>query len=341
MSTVFKYSFDGTAYVCPTTGPAVTGATGTWVKVNDLLGQLTISDVTDTVVEFTISGVAGTTTSYTTYWDAFIESSGTVGSPAVAWDVRESTLNYSFNSNGNAYDALFVDGMGCVYYKVGAVHTMVYNAITDEWASPNYRTVVSTVDPDTVFANEWAAFYTSNTNGVTPVPHTVQWNFIMYSDGLDSEAPDYWDVSGGYVAVSFRSNNVQYARISVDSEGSIFYVTAQGVNTCVYDYISGWVLPAYRTIVCASDPALEFLDEWSNFYTANTVETRWRTNLDREGDEQGPLQWDIRGKSLVLNFSSNGHNYTQINGSPDPECSVYYNNTMAYDYADGFVNEGY
>lgn len=117
-------------------------------------------------------------------------------------------MNYSFNSNGSAYDALYVDAMGCLYYKAGAAYTMVYDALTGEWASSNYRTMVSTVDPDTVFANEWAAFYDANTNGVVPVPHTVQWNFIMHADGLDVEAPDYWNVQGSYVAVSFRSNNV-------------------------------------------------------------------------------------------------------------------------------------
>ena len=207
MSTVLKYSFDGTAYVCPTTGPTVTGATGTWTKLNDLLGQLTISNVTDTAIEFTISGIAGTVTSYTTYWDGSIESSGTTGTPAVAWDVTDSTQVYSFNSNGMAYSALYVDEMGCLYYTAGNNNTMVYNALTGEWTNTNYRTIVSTTDPDTAFANAWAPFYEVNTDGVVPVPHTVQWNFIMYYDGLSAEDPDYWNVSGSAIDVSFRSNN--------------------------------------------------------------------------------------------------------------------------------------
>ena len=155
---------------------------------------------------------------------------------------------------------------------------------------------------------------------------------------MDPEAPDYWDVSGGYVAVSFRSNNVQYARISVDNEGSIFYVTAQGVNTCVYDYISGWALPAYRTIVCASDPALEFLDEWSNFYTANTVQTYWRGSLDIFFVDGGAI-WDVRDATLSITFVSNGTTYSSI--YIDLEGSMYYGGTMVYEYQTGWVNDEY
>ncbi len=49
------YAFDGTNYVCPATGPTVTGATGSWTKVSDTQGTLQLSNPTG-AVSFTISG---------------------------------------------------------------------------------------------------------------------------------------------------------------------------------------------------------------------------------------------------------------------------------------------
>lgn len=135
----------------------------------------------------------------------------------------------------------------------------------------------------------------------------------------------------------------------MDPDGNIYYVTAQGANTLVYDYISGWVLPAYRTIVCADDPDLEFLDEWSNFYTANTVETRWRSGpVDTYGEEDGDIWWDVTDTSLSLSFSSNDNTYSRISAYAGAgpgsytEITLDYDNTMACDYqSPAWTNENY
>jgi len=275
-SVVLKYWFDGVNYICPTTAPTVTGATGSWTKISDLYGELTISSPTGSVV-FTISGVPGVSTSYTTVWDTVIEASGTAGTPPAAWDVTESSLAYSFISNSIAYTGIYIDEYGCMYYTANNINTLVFDTVgavgPTGWQDEGYRTIVSTVDPDTVFLQDWAVFYDKNTDGVIPTPlFPVQWNFVMETES-PTDVANYWTVLGSYVNVGFYSNGTSYTRFSVDSDGSIYYGTTSS-NTLVYDYIAGWVLPAYRTIACETNPELSFVgSDWSGFYRANTVQT--------------------------------------------------------------------
>lgn len=49
------FLFDGTNYKCPTTAPTVTNATGTWVKVSDTKGNLTLSNPSG-AVSFSVVG---------------------------------------------------------------------------------------------------------------------------------------------------------------------------------------------------------------------------------------------------------------------------------------------
>jgi len=49
------YTFDGTNYICPTTSPTVTGATGVWTKDSDTQGTMVLSNATGNV-SFTVAG---------------------------------------------------------------------------------------------------------------------------------------------------------------------------------------------------------------------------------------------------------------------------------------------
>ena len=269
-----------------------------------------------------------------------IEAYGTAGSPPVAWDLTEQTLSYTFTSNGVTYTSIYLDEMGCMYYGSGGTYTIVYDAVALGWISANYRTIMSTTDPATAFVNTWATFYSVNTNGSSPSPsetYTVAWNFVMETEA-PTDVANYWSVlNANSVSLNFRSNNTAYSRVSVDNDGSIYYGTASG-NTLVYDYIAGWVLPAYRTIVCETNPELAFVgNDWSSFYRANTAQTYWRSGLDTGLEVDGGFIWDVRDETLSITFVSNGTTYSSI--YIDTEGSMYYGSTRVYDYITGWVNE--
>lgn len=49
------FTFDGTNYICPSTSPVVTGATGVWTKNSDVQGTMVLSNATGNV-SFTVAG---------------------------------------------------------------------------------------------------------------------------------------------------------------------------------------------------------------------------------------------------------------------------------------------
>ena len=51
------YTFDGSSYLCPSSSPVVTGATGVWTKVSDVQGTMVLSNATG-AVSFTVEGEA-------------------------------------------------------------------------------------------------------------------------------------------------------------------------------------------------------------------------------------------------------------------------------------------
>lgn len=49
------FTFDGTSYICPSTSPVVTGATGVWTKNSDVQGTMVLSNANGNV-SFTVAG---------------------------------------------------------------------------------------------------------------------------------------------------------------------------------------------------------------------------------------------------------------------------------------------
>lgn len=101
------FSFDGTTYTCPTTGPTVTGATGVWTYVNSTTGSLSLTNATG-AVSFTVAGQSGGgSTDYSINWLPTIITDGEY--EGESWDVHDQYLAYPFASNGRTFDTLYVD----------------------------------------------------------------------------------------------------------------------------------------------------------------------------------------------------------------------------------------
>ena len=77
-----------------------------------------------------------------------------------SWDVRYTTLNINFVSNGTQYSSMYAGGAE-TFLDYGNTDVYAYDTVP-EWHNPNHKIIYTSVNPDTAFTGDWHCFLESN-----------------------------------------------------------------------------------------------------------------------------------------------------------------------------------
>ena len=119
--------------------------------------------------------VEGTTPTWTIVFTDYISNSNEGSEDEEEnvdqYDVRGESVSFPFTSNGQSFTGIHADSASedFLYYMIsGGTSTEVYD-YQDGWSNNNYKTIVTTVDPSTIFIDQdWGEWFSDNTASVTP-----------------------------------------------------------------------------------------------------------------------------------------------------------------------------